>query len=71
MPKHVQHKAHAHAVALPLQEEFSTKKSNMHDRYAMKLVAPQAVHINRGNHESRTMNSKYSFEDEVLKKYDK
>jgi protein phosphatase len=37
--------------------------------FAWKLVDPQCLHLNRGNHESRRMNEKYAFEEEVRSKY--
>jgi Ca2+-binding EF-hand superfamily protein/diadenosine tetraphosphatase ApaH/serine/threonine PP2A family protein phosphatase len=39
--------------------------------YCFKLLFPKHFFMNRGNHECRAMNAKYSFEDEVLKKYDR
>eukprot|EP01119_Soliformovum_irregulare_P023279 TRINITY_DN8111_c0_g1_i1.p1 TRINITY_DN8111_c0_g1~~TRINITY_DN8111_c0_g1_i1.p1 ORF type:complete len:755 (+),score=222.45 TRINITY_DN8111_c0_g1_i1:39-2267(+) len=37
--------------------------------YSLKLLLPQYVHLNKGNHEQLHMNKKYGFEDEVRKKY--
>jgi serine/threonine-protein phosphatase 5 len=39
--------------------------------YSFKLLFPKYFFMNRGNHECRAMNAKYSFEDEILKKYDR
>jgi len=38
--------------------------------FSFKLVYPDAVHMNRGNHECRQQNAYMGFEDEVLYKYD-
>lgn len=38
--------------------------------FAIKLSQEGTLHINRGNHECRRMNERYSFEKEVLLKYD-
>jgi protein phosphatase len=38
--------------------------------FAFKLVLPERVFINRGNHESRAQNSWMGFEEEILEKYD-
>lgn len=38
--------------------------------YALKLVYPSSVHINRGNHEHRLMNARYGFELQVKQLYD-
>jgi diadenosine tetraphosphatase ApaH/serine/threonine PP2A family protein phosphatase/Ca2+-binding EF-hand superfamily protein len=38
--------------------------------YALKLVYPKCVFINRGNHEHRLMNARYRFELQVKQKYD-
>lgn len=32
---------------------------------------PAYLHINRGNHEAKSMNCKYHFQEEVLAKYDR
>lgn len=37
--------------------------------YGLKVLYPQAVHLNRGNHEARDMNAQHGFETEVLEKY--
>lgn len=37
---------------------------------AFKLVMPERVYVNRGNHESRAQNSWMGFEEEILEKYD-
>jgi len=39
--------------------------------YAFKLQYPQAVHFNRGNHESEMTNAQYGFSNEVQVKYEK
>mmetsp|Transcript_84448 Transcript_84448/g.149412 ORF Transcript_84448/g.149412 Transcript_84448/m.149412 type:complete len:421 (+) Transcript_84448:53-1315(+) len=39
--------------------------------YAFKLQHPQAVHFNRGNHESEMTNYQYGFANEVQVKYEK
>lgn len=38
--------------------------------YALKLVNPTAVYMNRGNHENRLMNARYGFEMQVKRLYD-
>ena len=38
--------------------------------YALKLVFPTSVYINRGNHEHRLMNARYGFELQVKQLYD-
>ncbi|GBG31261.1 Serine/threonine-protein phosphatase 5 [Hondaea fermentalgiana] len=38
--------------------------------FAYKVLYPQSVFINRGNHETQNMNKMYGFEGEVMKKYD-
>lgn len=38
--------------------------------FAMKVVFPDVVHINRGNHEAADINAVYGFEEEVVSKYD-
>ena len=38
--------------------------------YTMKLLWPDHVHLNRGNHEARRLNEKYGFDVEVSEKYD-
>lgn len=37
--------------------------------FALKLLYPNAMHLNRGNHEARDMNTQHGFEEEVLSKY--
>lgn len=37
--------------------------------FALKLVDKHSLYLNRGNHECRRMNERYSFEDEVRRKY--
>eukprot|EP00163_Fabomonas_tropica_P010710 TRINITY_DN2095_c0_g1_i2.p1 TRINITY_DN2095_c0_g1~~TRINITY_DN2095_c0_g1_i2.p1 ORF type:complete len:737 (-),score=186.41 TRINITY_DN2095_c0_g1_i2:193-2403(-) len=37
---------------------------------AFKILYPNAVHMNRGNHETLTMNCTYNFREEVREKYD-
>lgn len=37
---------------------------------ALKLMAPDHIHLNRGNHESRSLTQQYGFEQEVREKYD-
>ncbi|KAL6072383.1 Serine/threonine-protein phosphatase [Balamuthia mandrillaris] len=39
--------------------------------FSFKLYCPQCIYLNRGNHEASHMNAKYSFEAEVLRKYDR
>ena len=38
--------------------------------YAFKVLYPQAMFLNRGNHEQITLNERYGFADEVRDKYD-
>eukprot|EP01117_Protostelium_nocturnum_P008738 TRINITY_DN3132_c0_g1_i2.p1 TRINITY_DN3132_c0_g1~~TRINITY_DN3132_c0_g1_i2.p1 ORF type:complete len:906 (-),score=379.45 TRINITY_DN3132_c0_g1_i2:34-2751(-) len=38
--------------------------------YSFKLLYPQYVYLNRGNHEQRHINTKYGFEEQVRTKYD-
>lgn len=37
--------------------------------FAFKLLYPKSMHLNRGNHEARDINSRDGFEKEVLNKY--
>jgi len=37
--------------------------------FALVVSCPEAVFLNRGNHETRSMNRVYGFEEEVLQKY--
>ncbi|KAG5177330.1 serine/threonine-protein phosphatase 5 [Tribonema minus] len=37
---------------------------------ALKVACPEAIHLTRGNHESKNMNKIYGFEGEVKHKYD-
>lgn len=37
--------------------------------YALKVLYPNRIFVNRGNHETNDMNSVYGFEDECKKKY--
>jgi hypothetical protein len=37
--------------------------------FALKVLSPEYVHLNRGNHESKDMNSMDGFEREILDKY--
>lgn len=39
--------------------------------YSLKILYPDLVHFNRGNHEQRRLNEKYGFAYEVRSKYDK
>lgn len=39
--------------------------------YSLKILFPQYMHMNRGNHESDNMNKIYGFEDECKYKYSK
>lgn len=39
--------------------------------FAWKLAFPNSIHLNRGNHEARDINSRDGFEKEVLLKWDK
>ena len=36
----------------------------------LKLHNPDSIHFNRGNHESESMNNRYGFRNEIIKKYD-
>eukprot|EP01041_Mallomonas_annulata_P002385 gene2385-4629_t len=38
--------------------------------FTLKLFSPNAIHFNRGNHETELMNARYGFRDEILSKYD-
>lgn len=38
--------------------------------YAILLVDPESIHLNRGNHEARLIADVYGLKDEMLKKYD-
>lgn len=38
--------------------------------YALKVLHPNHVYFNRGNHEQRSLNAKYGFEAETRTKYD-
>eukprot|EP01083_Nonionella_stella_P096207 270387_1 len=38
--------------------------------FALKLVYPEHLHFNRGNHETITMNTVYGFKGEICQKYD-
>jgi hypothetical protein len=38
--------------------------------YALKIVYPEYVFLNKGNHENKAINSRYGFEDEVFEVYD-
>ena len=38
--------------------------------YAWKLLYPNSVYLNKGNHESKKLNEKYKFAEECIKKYD-
>ncbi|KAJ9463087.1 Serine/threonine-protein phosphatase with EF-hands pef-1 [Diplonema papillatum] len=38
--------------------------------YSLKLKWPDRVFLNRGNHETRRLNEKYGFDEEVSRKYD-
>ena len=38
--------------------------------YSLKIVYPENIFINRGNHESRSMSNIYGFKEEVFIKYD-
>jgi serine/threonine-protein phosphatase 5 len=37
---------------------------------AWKICNPNAMHLTRGNHETRNMNKLYGFEGEAIAKYD-
>jgi hypothetical protein len=39
--------------------------------YSLKILYPDLVHLNRGNHEQKRLNEKYGFAYEVRNKYDK
>ncbi|GMM43060.1 protein serine/threonine phosphatase [Hanseniaspora uvarum] len=39
--------------------------------YSLKIVYPNNIYINRGNHESRSMSNIYGFREEVFVKYDR
>ena len=36
---------------------------------AFKSLSPQSIHLNRGNHETRSMNKMYGFYEEMVQKY--
>lgn len=38
--------------------------------YAILLVDPESIYLNRGNHENADLNKMYGFEGEILSKYD-
>ena len=38
--------------------------------YAFKVLYPNSVFLNRGNHEQVSLNERYGFADEVREKYD-
>lgn len=38
--------------------------------FALKLVFPKYLFLNRGNHEARRLNERYGFEREILEKFD-
>ena len=38
--------------------------------FAMKIAKPHSVLLLRGNHESRSMTSSFTFRDEILERYD-
>ena len=64
-------KKKAHVVFLgDIVDRGSSQLETINLIFARKMLGPDKVHVLRGNHEFKEVNSRYGFADEVMKRYD-